>query len=87
MYKIKAELYDQVFDKKKEDEGAASSESTMQQIMTAEVEKLHKDYKEMTTVESQRTSNYREKYLVQMNLAETQKFMLQELEQRATEVV
>ena len=48
----------------------------MQQIMTAEVEKLHKDYKEMTTVESQRTSNYREKYLVQMNLAETQKFML-----------
>lgn len=87
MYKIKAELYDQVFDKKKEDGGAASSESTMQQIMTAEVEKLHKDYKEMTTVESQRTSNYREKYLVQMNLAETQKFMLQELEQRATEVV
>ena len=41
MYKVKAELYDKVFDKKKEAGGATSSAPTIQQVMSAECEKLH----------------------------------------------
>ena len=41
----------------------------------------------MAEAEIQKTTQYREKYIEQMNLAQTQKLMLQELEQRATEVV
>jgi hypothetical protein len=52
-----------------------------------ECEKLHADYREMAEAEIQKTTRYREKYIEQMNLAQTQKLMLQELEQRATEVV
>ena len=87
MYKVKAELYDQVFDKKKEAGGATSSAPTIQQVMSAECERLHAVYREMAEAEIQKTTQYREKYIEQMNLAQTQKLMLQELEQRATEVV
>lgn len=87
MYKVKAELYDKVFDKKKEAGGATSSAPTIQQVMSAECERLHVDYREMAAAEIHRTNQYREKYIEQMNLAQTQKLMLQELEQRAIEVV
>jgi len=87
MYKVKAELYDKVFDKKKEVGGATSSAPTIQQVMSAECERLHAVYRGMAEEEIQKTTQYREKYIEQMNLAQTQKLMLQELEQRATEVV
>lgn len=55
--------------------------------MSAECERLHVDYREMAAAEIHRTNQYREKYNEQVNLAQTQKLMLQELEQRAIEVV
>ena len=56
-------------------------------VMSAECERLHAVYRELAEAEIQKTTQYREKYIEQMNLAQTQKLMLQELEQRATEVV
>ena len=87
MYKVKAGLYDRVFEQKKEDAGMSSASGSMQASMLDEVQKNQADYKELSAMERNRTKFFQEKYMEQFTIAETQKKLLEDLDRRVKDVV
>ena len=88
MYKIKAGMYDTTFTDRRSTEGAASSEPTLQQQFTDQVQKLQADYDTLYSIERKKAKDFEAKYAAEVtNVQSTQKLMIAELEKKTMDVV
>ena len=87
MYKIKAGMYDTTFTDRRSTEGAASSEPTLQQQFTDQVQKLQADYETLYSIERKKAKDFEAKYVAEATSVQTQKLMIAELEKKTTDLV